>query len=244
LQIIGVKKNYEEMSQVAAELIVEYLRRKGDLLLCAAAGATPTLTYKLLREKKQTAPNLFKEMRVLKLDEWGGLAMDDPATCEVYLQNNLIKPLGISVGRYISFCSNSENPERESEKIHQKLCEIGPIDFCVLGLGLNGHLALNEPSIELRPFAHVVGLSDASLKHPMLEKASVKPDYGLSLGLAEIFSAKKILLLVSGKNKNAAMRRVFTKRLSTHFPASLLWLHHNTVCLCDEDAARGIDVNS
>lgn len=238
-----MKKNYEEMSLVAAELIVEDLSRKRDLLLCAAAGSTPTLTYKLLGEKKQTAPSLFEKMRVLKLDEWGGLPMDDPATCEVYLQNNLIKPLGISVDRYISFCSNSENPGRESEIIHQKLCEYGSIDFCVLGLGINGHLALNEPSKELRPFAHVVSLSHASQKHPMLKKARIKPVYGLSLGLVEIFSAKKILLLVSGKNKYPAMRRLFTKKLSTHFPASLLWLHHNTVCLCDEDAACGIDVS-
>lgn len=232
------------MSLAATELIMEELNRKRDLLLCAASGTTPTLTYKLLSEKNQNQPNLFKKMRILKLDEWNGMEMDDPTTCEVYLQKNLIKPLKISDERYISFCSNSENPELECKIIHKKLCEHGPIDFCVLGLGMNGHVGLNEPAKELMPFSHVVRLSTESQKHSMLKKSSVKPVYGLSLGIKEIFSAKRILLLVSGKQKNSAMQRLFTKKISTQFPASLLWLHHNIVCLCDEEAAYGIDVSA
>jgi len=243
LRLTQVEKNYELMSLAATKLIMEELSRKPDLLLCAASGSTPTLTYKLLSEKKQTLPNLFKKMRILKLDEWNGMEMDDPTTCEVYLQKNLIKPLEISEDRYISFSSNSKNPELECKIIHKKLCAHGPIDFCVLGLGMNGHVGLNEPAKELMPFSHVVHLSAESQKHLMLKKLPIKPVYGLSLGIAEIFSAKKILLLISGENKNSAMRRLFTKKISTQFPASLLWLHHNAICLCDEEAAYGIDVN-
>lgn len=242
--VTQVKQNYELMSIAATKLILEELRRKPDLLLCTATGTTPTLSYKLLSEKKQTLPNLFKKLRILKLDEWNGMEMDDPTTCETYLQKYLIKPLEVSDERYISFCSNPENPELECKIIHKKLCEHGPIDICVLGLGMNGHVGLNEPAEELKPFSHVVRLSAASQKHSMLKESTVMPVYGLSLGIKDIFNAKMILLLISGGDKNSAMRRLFTKSISTQFPASLLWLHQNIVCLCDEEAADGIDVNA
>ncbi|MGV7223425.1 MAG: galactosamine-6-phosphate isomerase [Nitrospinales bacterium] len=239
-----VKKSYELMSLAATKLIMEELCRKSDLLICAASGNTPTLTYKLLCGKKQTQPKLFEKIRIIKLDEWNGMEIENPTTCEFYLQKNLIKPLEVSDDRYISFCSNSENPELECKIINKKLCDNGPIDLCVLGLGMNGHVGLNEPAEELKPYSHVVRLSVASQKHSMLKKLPVKPVYGLSLGIKEIFNAKRILLLISGQHKNSAMRRLFTKKISTQFPASLLWLHHNTVCLCDQEAADGIDVSA
>jgi galactosamine-6-phosphate isomerase len=109
---------------------------------------------------------------------------------------------------------------------------------------MNGHIGLNEPAQELIPYSHVVRLSAETQNHSMLKKSFVRPVYGLSLGINEIFNAKKILLLISGQHKNSAMRRLFTKKISTQFPASLLWLHHNIVCLCDQEAANGIDLNA
>ncbi len=118
----------------------------------------------------------------------------------------------------------------------------GPIDLCVLGLGVNGHLALNEPAASLLPTAHVARLSQASLRHPMLANSPKLPAYGLTLGMADILVSRDILLLVSGVNKREPLKRLLRREITTEFPASFLWLHPNWTLLCDQNAAEGLDL--
>ncbi len=137
--------DYDAMSRHSADLVIDEIRRRPNLLLCTAAGSTPVRTYEMLAGKKLAEPRLFDELRVLKLDEWGGLEMDHPATCENYLQKRLIRPLNLSSERYIAFRSDANDPQAECGRIQALLEKNAPIDVCVLGLGLNGHLGLNEP---------------------------------------------------------------------------------------------------
>src|SRR4051794_8061693 len=134
---LAVYPDYERLSRAAAEIIISHLRQKPDLLLCAATGASPTRIYQLLVEEFRREPDAFRNLRVLKLDEWGGLAMDDPGSCEFYLQQHLLKPLAISAERYAGAQSDARFPEKECARIRQWLQENGPIDICVLGLGHN-----------------------------------------------------------------------------------------------------------
>lgn len=239
MQLI-ITDNYESLSARAADFIAEDLRRCPDLLLCAASGSTPTGTYDRLATKLREAPDLCARLRLIKLDEWGGLAMDDAATCEVYIQRHVVKPLRVASKRYISFDSLPEDPEVECARIQRELEKAGPIGLCILGLGINGHLALNEPARQLQPSAHVAQLTEESLQHSMLEETKESCKYGLSLGMADILQSRKILLLVSGEHKSAQVARLRERKVSTQSPASFLWLHPDVTCLCDRDAAASI----
>ena len=230
-----IKENYEEMSRVAAQIIADELRSKPGLLLCAATGSTPTLTYDLLTAKRKEDPSLFPSLRLVKLDEWGGLPMADSGSCETYLQNHLVRPLGIPPERYISFQSEAE-PRAECARIARTLDAEGPIDLCVLGLGLNGHLGFNEPGNELLPLPHRAELAPGSLQHPMIRDAKVPLSYGLTLGMSHVLQSRKIIFLVNGAHKAPAMKEFLAKRISTQFPASFLWLHPQIICLCDTAA--------
>src|SRR5262249_48201744 len=115
------------------------------------------------------------------------------------------------------------------------------IDLCVLGLGVNGHIGMNEPAPSLQPEAHVARLAATSLRHSMLKNSRRAPTYGLTLGMAEILSSREILLLVSGANKRQPLRRLMSRELTTEFPASFLWLHPNWILFCDHDAAQACD---
>ena len=235
--VLSKRATAEEMSRAAADLVLAELRRKPDLLLCTATGASPTRTYQLLAEEHGRAASLFQRLRILKLDEWGGLAMDDPGSCEFYLRQHVLGPLGISKDRYTGFQSQPGDPEAECARIRSWLSANGPIDVCILGLGTNGHLAMNEPSEALKPFAHVAQLAKTTLGHSMLAQAASKPSYGLTLGLSDIFQSKKIVLLVNGTQKSEQLARLMDGEISTQFPASLLWLHPAVTCFCDADAA-------
>jgi galactosamine-6-phosphate isomerase len=64
-----------------------------------------------------------------------------------------------------------------------------------------------------------------------------RPAFGLTLGMADLLQARKILLLVSGSSKRDQTVRLFSQKISTQFPASFLWLHADAVCLADAEAA-------
>jgi galactosamine-6-phosphate isomerase len=237
---LQIEPTHEEMSRQAAELILANLRENPRLLLGAATGSTPTRTYELLAETARREPALFREMRLVKVDEWGGLAMDDPATCEVYLRKKLVEPLGISSDRYIAWNSNSPDPKAECIRIGLAVRE-RPIDLCVLGLGVNGHLAFNEPGSSLATRPHLARLSATSLGHPMLRESRGKPTFGLTLGMADILHSRRILLLVSGRHKAEQLWRLINDAISTQFPASFLQLHSNLTILCDAAAASQLN---
>jgi galactosamine-6-phosphate isomerase len=229
-------KDYRTMSRWAAEFIEAELKQKPDLLLCASAGGTPTGLYRRLAERYKAAPSLFKKWRVLQIDEWGGLPRGHPATCRTDLQNKLLKPLDIGPGRFAGFMSDAPDPERECERIRRWLAANGPIDICLLGLGLNGHVAMNEPADEFVPHAHVTRLARTSLRHGMLKDLADKPRYGLTLGLGDILCSRRILLVVSGRAKRDVLKRLLQPQISPRFPASFLWLHPDVTILCDRDA--------
>jgi galactosamine-6-phosphate isomerase len=234
----------ESLSQKAAKRILGAVAGHPDLLLCAAAGSTPQRTYQLLAEHRGQIPEFFRKLRVVKLDEWGGLAMSDPGTCEEQLLTQLLGPLGVSDDRYLGFRSDAPDPHAEGERLRRRLAKDGPIDLCLLGLGLNGHLALNEPAPSLQPWAHVARLAEATLGHSMLAESRSKPAFGLTLGMAEILASREILLLVSGATKCEPLRKLLQREITTEFPASFLWLHSNCTLLCDRAAAGGLELKS
>ena len=61
-----------------------------------------------------------------------------------------------------------------------------------------------------------------------------KPRYGLTLGMQEILSSRKIIMLVSGKEKKQVAKEFLEKKITTSLPASFLWLHPRVECLVDQ----------
>lgn len=234
---LRVAHDPEGAAQHAAALVVEELRRRPDLLLCGAAGSSPRRTYQLLGQAAQRRPALFERLRVVAVDEWLGLREGDPATCAADLRTHLLGPLQLPAERCQGFRTDTSDPEGDCARVSEWLGRHGPIDLCVLGVGANGHLAMNEPAESLCPHAHVARLTPVSLEHPLLATCPKKPTHGLTLGMGELLHSKKILLLACGPHKSDVIRRLLTPSITTQFPASLLWLHPDVTVLTDLTAA-------
>jgi galactosamine-6-phosphate isomerase len=234
---IQINKDYKAMSARAADFIVAELKHRPDLLLCASAGGTPTVPYEQLAIRYVGRPQLFKKMRIVQIDEWIGPSPTHPATCRYDLQTKLLTPLRIQGSRFRGYKSDAADPHSEAKSMSQWLAKNGPIDICILGLGLNGHIAMNEPGDALAPRAHVSKLTGQSQKHSMLATLKRKPRFGLTLGMADILASRKILLLVSGPTKTAILKRTLRPQITTDLPASFLHLHPDVTVFCDRAAA-------
>lgn len=216
-------------------LIWEAAAEKPDLLICLASGDTPTGTYALLA----AAPERISGARFIQLDEWAGLGAEDPASCAAYLERTVRGSLAVPPERWIGFRGDAPDAAAECRRVAAALAAAGPIDLCILGLGRNGHLGLNEPAESFDPVCHVATLAQETRGHPMLNETAAPVREGLTLGLGDMLRARRILLLVSGRAKQAPLAGLASRRVTPQLPASFLWLHGDAVCLCDVDAAAG-----
>lgn len=232
---VRICQSHEELSQRAAAEISGLLARRPDAVLCLPTGGTPTRMYELLADRHRRN-HCAAKVRVVKLDEWGGLPAEHPGTCEAYLRRHVLEPLEVASERYLGFATDAVDATAECARIQARLMSLPPIDLCILGLGINGHLALIEPGEELTAGPHVANLSISSRYHPMLQGADPVGLHGLTLGMADILQSRRILLLVSGAEKADIFRRLRDGRISTALPASLLLAHSDVICLCDSAA--------
>jgi galactosamine-6-phosphate isomerase len=232
---LSVHPDHEAVSRHAADWLFQRLEEHPRSLFCLASGATPTRTYELLSQRGAADPAVFAEVRLLQLDEWGGLPRQAAATCESHLRSSLVGPLGLS-DRFVGFNSDPADPAAECARVASWLEQQGPIDVCVLGLGVNGHLGFNEPAEQLQPHAHVAQLSKESLAHAMIQSLAKLPTYGLTLGMADLLQSRHVLLLVTGAAKRLPLERLLAGPITTFFPASFLQLHSRVHVMCDVSA--------
>jgi galactosamine-6-phosphate isomerase len=182
---IEIAQDYESLSRRAADLIIQELRQQPNLLLCASAGGTPTRTYELLGQHALRRPALFQKIRVLQIDEWLGLPRRHQASCGLDLHRKLIQPLNITPSRNIGFRGDTADPKNECRRIAAWLARHGPVDICILGLGANGHVAMNEPADSLVPGVHLARLAKSSLHHALLASLPHKPRRRRHFALAQ-----------------------------------------------------------
>lgn len=230
--------DFAQMSKKGADLVHHEVEKKPNLLFCAASGGSPSGLYELMHQKHLINSEFFNKMRVVKLDEWVGLPDDSTFTSEYDIDQKLLRKIEIPSERYISFYSQTKNPKEECKRIEKEISQSGPIDICILGIGQNGHIALNEPSEKLTLDCHVAELSETTLSSGMIQTVGVPLKHGMTLGVGNIMSSKMVLLFIAGKGKEQALEILLKKEIRTDLPASMLWMHPNAHLIIDQSSIK------
>jgi len=229
-------KDYEAMSEAASEYIAGIVKEKPDAILCLPTGETPTRTYLLLAEKFRRGEFVTDRLTIVKLDEWVGLPMSDPGTCETYLRTHVIAPLHIPAEHFISFESAPADQEKEVARIQHTIDALPPFDLMMLGLGVNGHIGFNEPGEEVIGPVHVAELQETTQHHSMVRNSPLVR-FGMTIGLRDILRSRHILMLVSGKGKTEQLHRMLKDDISPAFPATHLRKSSHVRVIADTAAA-------
>jgi galactosamine-6-phosphate isomerase len=231
-----VTRDYEDMSRAAALMLAGLLVDSPDASIIAATGASPSGTYRRLAGILGEQGLLPAKLRVIELDEWAGIPADHPGSCRTYLRTHLCRPLQIPESRCSWFEPDSPSPEEACAPVLAAITSFGPVKAAVLGIGVNGHIGLNEPGAALHPGTRLTLLEETTRQHSMLSASNAAVSSGYTLGMREILGAEHVLLLVSGASKGRALAALLAGTVDTRLPATLLHLHPNTVCFCDEAA--------
>ncbi len=232
-----VTQTAREGAAVITEAILKLLEQKPDALLCLAAGHSSLPVFERLIAARQSGAD-FSRVRFVGLDEWLGVDPANQGSCHDFLHRSLFAPLGIEAGQICLFNPLCDDPEGECRRIEAHIESCGGIDFMLLGLGMNGHLGLNEPGDAFEQGAHVVPLSQTTREVAPKYFSGDMPalTHGMTLGIRNILAARCIHLGVFGTHKRQAVQALRQSGVGPHFPASALKDCPHSLLVLDQEA--------
>ncbi len=231
-------KNYQEMSKMAANFILDKVKSSSELTLGLATGGTPVQTYHYLAKDYQEQKTSYQHVTTFNLDEYIGLDPSDPNSYHYYMDKHFFSKVNIPSDQTFIPNGLAENFEKECQAYDEEIKKHNGIDLQLLGLGTNGHVGFNEPGTAFDQHTHIVALTESTMQANarFFNNINQVPNRAITMGIASIMESKEILLLVSGKEKNDALNKLLHGEIDKHFPASVLNQHENVTIIADEDA--------
>lgn len=237
---IIVVENYEEMSKKAAVMIASQIILQPNSVLGLATGDTPLGMYKELIDMYHKKQIDFSEAKSFNLDEYYGLEKNNSQSYHHYMMENFFSHINIDKEKINIPDGKAENIEEECKSYDKKISDAGEIDIQVLGIGVNGHIGFNEPSVEFKSGTHLVNLDKKTIKSNSRFFNSIEdvPTKAISMGIKTILNSKKIVLLANGKGKADAIAKTVKGKICPEVPASVLQFHKDVTIILDKEAAE------
>ena len=235
-------KDYKEMSRKAANIISAQVIMKPDCVLGLATGSTPIGTYEQLVEWYNQGDLDFSEVKSVNLDEYKGLDRQNDQSYYYFMHEHLFNHVNIKSENTNVPNGMEPDAEKECARYEELIRSLGGVDLQLLGLGHNGHIGFNEPCDVFEKETHCVDLTESTIEanKRFFASADDVPKQAYTMGIKTIMQAKKILILVSGKDKAAAVRDAFFGPVTPQMPASVLQLHPDVILVADEEALSEI----
>jgi len=235
---IIISNNYEETSEKATDLIEALMKNKLKPLICVASGDSPAGIYKNFVERVNEKELDISQWQFLGLDEWVGLNGADEGSCRYHLNEQLFNPLKIPNDTIHFFDGASDDLEQQCWMTEAAIQKHEGIEVAILGLGLNGHIGMNEPNTSISSRSHIINLDPLTAQ--VGQKYFKTPQVlskGITLGIASLLEAKNIILIVTGEKKAAIIKEVIEGAITEKVPASILRNHPNCYLFLDKAAA-------
>ena len=225
-------KDYYDMSRKAANIISAQVIMKPNCVLGLATGSTPIGIYKQLIDWYNKDDLDFSEVTTVNLDEYRGLKRDDPQSYWHFMHENFFDHINIDPD------GTNLDAEEECRRYDDVIHFVGGIDLQLLGIGHDGHIGFNEPGAAFELGTHCVNLTEETIeanKRFFASKDDV-PRQAYTMGIKTIMQARKVLLVASGKDKAAIVKKAFFGPVTPEVPASILQMHPDFTLVGDAEA--------
>ncbi len=225
---------YEELSRRAADVIAAQVMLKPDCVLGLATGSSPIGLYDSLVQRYENGTLDFSAVRSVNLDEYRGLDGDNDQSYRYFMDTHLFNRINIEKGNTNVPDGKAADTAAEGERYDALIRSLGGIDIQLLGIGLDGHIGFNEPDDCFTGPTHEVELDPSTIEANARFFASIDdvPRSAITMGMASIMQAKKVLLIASGSNKKEIMEKALFGPITPAVPASLLQLHPDLTVVC------------
>jgi glucosamine-6-phosphate deaminase len=235
------------LARSLAGALARLLAANPGVVLGLPTGRTPIPLYRELARLHAAGRADFSRASTFNLDEFLGVSAADPRSYRAFMQRHLFDHVNLSPRR-IHFLNGGATSDaavqRECDRYERAIARVGGINLQILGLGMNGHIGFNEPARALAARTHCSRLKPATRRAnaPLFgNRLAAVPREALSMGMATILHAKRIVLLATGATKARCVERMLFGPVTPRLPASFLQLHQQVEIWLDRAAAQNLE---
>ena len=213
---VVIQDNYEKMCLWAANYIKRRITEHNEgsekdrpFVLGLPTGSSPIGVYKELVRMNKAGEISFANVVTFNMDEYLGLPREHDQSYWYFMHDNLFNHLVDMKPENINILNGmTDDPVKECEEYEKKIASYGGIDLFMGGIGVDGHIAFNEPYTSLTSRTGVRDLtSDTRIVNSRFfgNDPEKVPAQALSVGVGTVTDSKEVLILINGHNKARAL---------------------------------------
>lgn len=247
-----IQPNYASLSLWAANHVVAKINKAAPtsdkpFVLGLPTGSSPIGMYKKLIELNKLKKVSFENVITFNMDEYVGLPKEHPQSYHTFMWETFFSHINIKPENVNILNGMASDLDAECAAYEAKIKAVGGIDLFLGGVGIDGHLAFNEPGSSLVSRTRVKTLTQETIvvnSRFFDNDVNKVPKTALTVGVGTVMDAKEILILVNGHNKARALANAVEGGVSHMCTISALQLHPKGIIVCDEDAAVELKVGT
>ena len=247
---VVIQDDYGKMCKWAANYIASKIKAHKEerpFVLGLPTGSSPIGVYQELARMNKAGEITFKNVVTFNMDEYLGLPREHDQSYWYFMHDNFFNHIDIPAENVNILNGMAEDPEAECLRYEEKIASYGGVDLFLGGIGVDGHLAFNEPFTSLTSRTGVRDLTTDTLivnSRFFGNDPSKVPTKALSVGIGTVTDSKEVLILISGHNKARALAASVEGGVSQKWTCSALQLHKAAIIACDEAACGELTVDT
>lgn len=237
---VYVFKTGADVDKYVGNYLINCIQEKTDSVIGFATGSTPLGTYDYLIDSYQKGNIDFSKVIAFNLDEYVGIKKDHPHSFATAMKDYLFSKINIKEENIYALDGNAKDMDDECQRYEMEIAN-NPIDVQILGIGMDGHIAYNEPGSSFDSITHVVDLHQESIISSLdygFERIEDVPKQGVSQGIKTIMKSKVLIMMAKGEKKAKLVERMLKGAVSEDFPSSIIQRHNHVIVVLDQAAAK------
>lgn len=231
--------NDMQLGKYVADQIEELIGKKADALICIAAGTSSLSVFEALISRVKAGKLTFCQASFMAMDEWLHFSIEEDGSMGDFLTKHFLKH--VDFNDVFLFDGMTSDCEAESLRAESFISEHGGIDYIIYGIGMNGHIALNEPGADIQERTHKVKV-DVITAHEGLKyfgRTDAVLTEGITLGVANALEARKVILIANTASKHDIICKFENDTPTSSLPATFLKRKDNFELLITQVVVEG-----
>lgn len=247
-----IEPDYENVSEWASNYVAARINKANPtpekpFVLGLPTGSSPLGMYRNLIKLNKEGKVSFKNVVTFNMDEYCGIPRNHEQSYYTFMWTNFFNHIDIDEKNVNILNGNAEDYEKECSDYEEKIKSYGGIDLFVGGVGIDGHIAFNEPGSSLTSRTRMKTLTKETRfanSRFFGNDVTKVPRYALTVGVGTIMDSKSVMLIVNGFNKSRALQHGVEGGVTHQWTISALQLHPKSIIVCDDAACEDLKMGT
>ncbi|OAQ58935.1 glucosamine-6-phosphate isomerase [Pochonia chlamydosporia 170] len=245
-----------QTAEVASRYVVQYITtrinefgptQEKPFVLGLPTGSSPLNIYRSLIEAFRDGKVTFRHVVTFNMDEYVGLPPEHPESYHSFMHKNFFDHVDLQPENINILDGNAPDLAAECLAYEEKIIASGGIELFLGGVGVDGHIAFNEPGSSLASRTRIKSLAyEMRLANSRFFGGEIDavPRMALTVGVQTIMDAREVVIIATGPAKASAVHQAVESGISHWCTLSCLQLHPRSMVVVDEDATLEMRVKT